>query len=144
MNWILFNLGTCSLDETLDAIKHYHVGCILVDVRDIADGKNKPEEYKRLVRHLKSILMLRKMGYRVIIRCHAGISRSNGIAIGVLMIQNNMIYEDARKIIEKFVPQANPQPDFMDDIKKAVKELKDYVPLEERILKIEKWIKKER
>lgn len=123
VNWIFSDLGTCSLDETRDAYNHYHIGTVLVDIRDIPDGKTKGKEFERLKKHLLTIVALRSRGCRVIIRCHAGISRSNGMAIGVIMLQHKIAYEDARKLVLKFIPQANPHPDFMDDIQKAVNEL---------------------
>jgi len=122
VNWIIGDLGICSLNETLDAIKNEHIGAILVDVRDLTDGKNI--NTKRIKAYLRTIKELREKGFRVIIRCHAGISRSVALAIGILMLQHNLSYEDSYDIVRKQMPQANPNLDLLDQIKELVLELK--------------------
>ena len=123
MKWILHNLGTCSIEETLESIKKYQTGIIVVDARDIPDDKCSGEDFERLKKHIVIVSLLRKRGYRVLVRCHAGISRSNSIAIAVIMLDHKMIFEDALDLVKTKIPEANPHPELLDNIKDAVKEI---------------------
>lgn len=122
MKWILHNLGTCSIEETQDAIKQYHKGTVLIDVRDIVDGKNKNP--KTIKKHLKAILGNLRLGEKVIIRCYAGISRSNAMAVGILMLCHNLSKEDAIDLVKLKVPQTQINQDLLDDILEVIEKVR--------------------
>lgn len=122
VRWILYNLGTCSIEETTEAHKLYFAGVALIDIRDIADGKN--ETIEQILKHLRTIRYLLKEGYRVVIRCRAGISRSNTLVIGILHLVYNLSYEDSEDLVKTKVPETNLNLDLMNDMKRAIEFLK--------------------
>jgi len=128
--WITWQLGTCAYYELKEAgfeeVRHNFVTCnktiknaiAVYNCMDLEDGWNEPEQLAGRILMIMSDL---KAGRRVIVMCAAGISRSNGLAMGVLACYHNLELDDAEKIVEKFVPRANPMPDLLDALKEAVK-----------------------
>jgi protein-tyrosine phosphatase len=75
---ILPNLATCSLFESCT-----DEGWIIVDVRDLKDGAGN---YVDDVAHrIELISNLMCSGYKVVVRCQAGMSRSNTFATAALV-----------------------------------------------------------
>lgn len=69
-------------------------GWYIVDVRDMYDepGRNKIEDYKQKIKYAVSSLERHK---KIVIACTAGISRSNAIALAVLIEKFNHSFEGA-------------------------------------------------
>lgn len=110
--WIWKNLGTCSL---LDIAPE---GAIILDVRDIIDGKGNSIEILKMKISVGAGLL--SMGQTVIIRCVAGMSRSNLIACAIMtyMVSTrtwNYHWERIRKV----APIA-PEMQLMDDVKQTL------------------------
>ena len=61
--------------------------------------------------------LIQKYG-RVVICCAAGISRSNAIALGVLVKHFHMDSHDAWELIENRVPISNIHPGHISQLKK--------------------------
>ena len=77
----------------------------VLDVRTrMQDAPNEPHIYPKLIG--EAIALIQKHG-KVVVCCSAGISRSNSIAVGVLMRWNQMSFEQAVKTVKDKVPIAN-------------------------------------
>jgi len=88
----------------------------VADVRDLYDdGSNCLEDYDKKIDLAWELIQ--KYG-KVVICCVAGISRSNAIALGVLVKYFGMDFYDAWELIRKRVPRANINPDHISQLKK--------------------------
>ena len=88
----------------------------ILDCRKLADdGSNKLIDYARLI--LAGVHMMAKNNH-VIVCCHAGISRSPSIAIGILVEYNKMSFYDAWALVRTKVPISNPEPAHISALKK--------------------------
>jgi len=110
--WITWQLGTSAYcdHEDLSLFTVYNL-------MDLEDGWNEPEQ---LAGRMLMIMEDLRVGKRVVLMCAAGISRSNGMAMGVLCAYHNFSFDDAKKIVEYICPRANPMPDLMDAVKEAM------------------------
>lgn len=82
------------------------VGWAVEDVRDLSDGdeENPPWLYQR---HIDNVIEKLERHGRVVIGCAGGQSRSNTIALGVLIERNKMNFYDAWELIKEKVPICN-------------------------------------
>src|SRR3989304_2422953 len=117
MYQILPNLATCSCFES-----NTPEGWIIVDVRDLGDnGTNFVKDVKDKIRLIGNLMC---SGYKVVVRCDAGMSRSNTIACAAMIWCGVYQYwDDTWKIIQQVCPRAMLNLDFFDTIKKALIEL---------------------
>ena len=127
--WIWKELGTINMLEN-----NTEEGTIIVDVRDLKDsGENDVAAVAEKIQLVGNLLC---SGYKVVVRCQAGISRSNTIACAVMMWINTEMYWDvAWKKVEKSCPRARLNMDFYDTVKKALIHLaKGYGKIEDRLI----------
>ncbi len=68
----------------------------IVDVRTLVDGENSLFEYELNIARVVSYL---EMGEKVVICCRAGVSRSNAIALGVLVHYFKIDFSKALELI---------------------------------------------
>ena len=87
----------------------------IVDVRDILDESQPAEVYERTIQ--RAVAALDK-NEKIVICCGAGQSRSNAIAIGVLMKKYNMDFYDAYNLVREKVPIAQIEPCHINRLKK--------------------------
>lgn len=88
----------------------------VVDCRDMIDGYGNPLWlYKKKIQD--ACMKIEKHG-KVIICCIAGVSRSNSIAMGVLMQYKGMEYIDAYGEIKDKVPYADMDQAHLNALKK--------------------------
>jgi len=88
----------------------------VADVRDLYDDdSNDLEDYEKKIDLAWELLQ--KNG-RVVICCVAGISRSNAIALGVLVKYFAMDFYDAWELVKERVPRANINPNHISKLKK--------------------------
>ena len=88
----------------------------LIDVRDMADdGTNKLTVYEKRIDEAVELLDLH---CNVVIGCDAGISRSNSIALGVLVKHFKMDFYDAWELVRQKVPRCNIDPSHIRRLKK--------------------------
>jgi protein-tyrosine phosphatase len=73
----------------------------IVDVRTLVDGDNSLFEYGLKIVRVVSYL---EMGEKVVICCRAGISRSNAIALGVLVHYFKIDFSRALELITSKIP----------------------------------------
>ena len=120
-NWIWKELGTISLLES-----DTENGVIIVDVRDLRDGKgNDVEKIKKKIQLIANLLSI---GEKVTVRCVGGISRSNTIACAVMVYMlDRYSWEEPWATqwnkVRKKVPRAQENLDFIKEVKEALKEL---------------------
>ena len=116
--WITWQLGTSAYCDHETYPDHDDLSSFIVyNLMDLEDGWNEPMLLaSRILMAIEDL----KAKKRVVFMCAAGISRSNGLAIGVLSIYHNLSIDDGKRIVECICPRANPMPDLMDAIRQAV------------------------
>ena len=88
----------------------------ILDVRDLFDDdSNSLKDYKEKIDLAWD--MIQKHG-KVVVCCVAGISRSNAIALGVLVKYFNMDFYEAWEFVKSKVPIANIDPAHIEKLKK--------------------------
>lgn len=93
-------------------------GFKVIDVRDIMlDARNPLDVYRKLTN--MAVQILRDNG-KVVICCSAGVSRSNSIAIAVLVKHFQMSFEDAVSLVSEKVPIANPLPCHLQQVRRIL------------------------
>jgi len=111
--WIIDGvLGTCAVNEETPK------GTIIVDIRDLEDDWNDPILIQRKIRIIIKTL---STGMPVIIRCQAGMSRSNAIAIATLCHLNGKNWEENEELVRKRVPRMQLNMNLRDACKRTVR-----------------------
>lgn len=87
----------------------------IVDVRDILDESQPTEVYEKTIDRAITALNENK---KIVICCGAGQSRSNAIAIGVLMRKYDMDFYDACDLVREKVPIAQIESCHISKLKK--------------------------
>lgn len=91
----------------------------VIDVRDLYDDdSNSLEDYDKKINLVWNAIQ--DYG-KAVICCVAGISRSNAIALGVLVKYFHMDFYEASELVEEKVPQANISPVHIEKLKKLFK-----------------------
>jgi len=90
----------------------------IIDVRMLNDLGNSEQEYELNILRVTSEL---DEGNKVVICCEAGRSRSNAIALGVLVKYFKMNFYDAWELIRKEIPISNIDPSHIESLKKIFK-----------------------
>ena len=104
---ILDNLATYGIGEPglLAGYSECKEGFIdnfrIVDVRILVDGENPLLEYELNITRVVSYL---ELGQKVVICCRAGVSRSNAIALGVLVHYFKIDFSQAVDLITTKIP----------------------------------------
>jgi protein-tyrosine phosphatase len=107
---ILDNLATHGIGEPglIERYVNCEIGFIndfrIIDVRTLIDGENVPSEYLLNIVRVTSYLELRE---KVVICCRVGASRSNAIAVGVLVRYFKMDFYKAMELVISKVPICN-------------------------------------
>jgi len=111
------NLATCNLLES-----YTPEGWIIVDVRDLNDSaENTIEAVKQKITIIGNLL---GCGQKVIVRCMAGMSRSNTLACASMMLfTREHGWDHYWNVVEKACPRARQNIEFVDIVKKALLEI---------------------
>lgn len=111
------NLATCSIFElTLE-------GWIIVDVRDISDTERDINKARNKIELIAGLIV---NGHKVVVRCIAGINRSNAFACAamcLIMPQNNDLdatWNHHYDVVKGKVSRAQINSELIDTIKKAL------------------------
>lgn len=112
ITWINPNLGFCDKDS-IPVTGEY----TLIDARNLVDGRNAPI---LVYLKVKQILQALIEGKKVIIYCHAGLSRSPSLVITVLAFLTLTDWEDMKTKVEKRAKQIHINLDFADSCKEAL------------------------
>ena len=102
--WINRLIGTMSASEDL---KEGEYNSIILDCRLLADGYNEPVPVMNFIKNAMAhyeIASQRKE--RLVLRCEAGISRSNAVAVALLVGHCSFEFEEAVKYVKKKVKRA--------------------------------------
>jgi protein-tyrosine phosphatase len=112
--WINRYLGTKSVSEHL---KENEYNSVLIDCRYIADGHNEPI---KLINFMKNVLahydICQARGQKLILYCEGGISRSNAIAVGILISSCGFEYTDAIDYVKGKVPRMQLEQTLLAEI----------------------------
>lgn len=91
------------------------LGFKVLDIRErILDAPNPTHIYRRLV--IEAIELIKQYG-RVVICCSAGVSRSNSIAVVVLMKHFGFRFEKACDLVRRNVPIADISACHLEKLK---------------------------
>jgi hypothetical protein len=95
-------------------------GWYQVDARVLSDlgEENEPGSYKELI-SLASVML--RMESKCVIVCGAGQSRSNAIAVGVLVSHFDMDFYDAWELVKEKNPTCYIDPSHISHLKKIFK-----------------------
>lgn len=107
-------LATCNMIEG-----NTPEGWIIVDVRDLKDGKgNSIEDVADKIQLVANLLA---SGYKVVVRCQAGMSRSNHIACASLLYCRTYdFWDEAWNIVKTACPRAMNNTELYGTIKQAM------------------------
>lgn len=112
--WIWNELGTCNMLES-----NTPSGVIIIDVRDLKDGADNSVE--AIADKIQLVGNLLASGYKIVVRCQAGMSRSNTIACAAMVwINPRMYWDEAWKKVEKACPRARLNLKFYSTVKVAL------------------------
>lgn len=98
-------------------------GCVVMDVCDLSDTE---KDIRRIKDRIRLIAGLVVNGYRVVVRCVAGINRSNAFACAamcLIMPQNEDLdttWNHHLEVVRGKVGRAQINPELVDSIKKAL------------------------
>lgn len=95
-------------------------GWKVINAMDIPDGICNPLRIYDKIREACVYLNSLDEKTKVMFRCHAGMSRSNGLAVGVLVEFFGMSFEDAIVIVNCKVPRALMCRPFLYSVKVAL------------------------
>jgi len=111
------NLATCNIIESCTP-----EGWIIVDVRDLNDSKdNSVEDIKMKIAIIANLMA---SGQKIVVRCWAGMQRSNAMACAAMMFcSTDHTWDHYWHIVEKKCPRARQNLEFVDVVKKALEEL---------------------
>jgi protein-tyrosine phosphatase len=115
------SLATHGLGESMYPAKELQDGFFdttdfwIVDVRDMLDESQPVDVYKQKIDYAIACLEKHK---KVVICWGAGESRSNAIAVGVLMKRYCMDFHDAPCLVHEKVPVAEIEPCHLSKLKK--------------------------
>ena len=121
---ILDNLATHGIGEPglIERYVNCEIGFIddfrIIDVRTLKDGDNVPSEYLLNIVRVTSYLELRE---KVVICCRVGASRSNAIAVGVLVRYFKMDFYKAMELVISKVPICNILQPHVTALQKLLK-----------------------
>jgi len=107
-------LGTLSKDEVAPR------GWRVINAMDIPDGLCNPLRIYDKIREACMYLYSHDEKTKVMFRCHAGMSRSNGLAVGVLVEFFGMEFGEAMELVATKVPRAMINYDFLYSVKVAL------------------------
>jgi nucleoside-diphosphate-sugar epimerase len=114
IHWITENLGTSSWGQVTPA-QDIH----LIDVRDLVDkAGNTPKAIKVIIYEALKWL---QQNEKVVICCDYGISRSNAIAVGILLIKDNIAFDDATRRVMSATLQSGIRIETLNSVREAVK-----------------------
>jgi predicted protein tyrosine phosphatase len=89
---------------------------LIIDTRILSDYKvNDIQDYLALIDTCSLAL---NQNHRILVCCGAGISRSNAVALGVLVKHFKMDFYDAWELIKEKVPISNIDPSHIVALKK--------------------------
>ena len=115
VSWITQQIGIKSVSEEL---KEDELGSIIIDLRDLVDGKNEPSKILATVQKIFSVVS--KRNNKVILQCQAGISRSPAFMAAILVYGTGITWEEAIAFVKSKHPATQINQDLLDSLKEVV------------------------
>lgn len=116
--WITRILGTKAAGEDLSPEEY---GCIILDVRDLNDGKNETLPLVNTIKALNGLVRYAEgVGKRVVVQCQAGISRSN-VLVATLLVLDGLEWDDALELVRKKCPRVQINQELLDQLRSIFK-----------------------
>jgi len=112
IKWITNELGTAKKNETDEDIYN------IIDVRDMVDKRGNSDQL--ILAKINAVIKLLKNKKRIVVCCDYGISRSNAIAVGVLVKYYGYDFEDAIKQVIKKTGEETIQLGILNSVKNAL------------------------
>jgi len=112
INWITDNLATIPKSEVDENIYK------IIDVRDMVDKKGNPA--RLILEKIDAAIKLIKAKYKVVICCDYGLSRSNAIAVGILVKHFSYNFEEAVKFVLKKTGQDLIELGLLNSVRRAL------------------------
>jgi len=112
IHWIINELGTAPKNEVKE--NNYKI----VDVRDMVDKQGNPKQL--ILEKINTAIQLIKEKNKVVICCDYGLSRSNAIAVGVLVKYYGYNFEEAVKLIIKKTNKEAIQLGMLESVRCAL------------------------
>jgi hypothetical protein len=113
--------GTCNITDTEMRYCNQETGILdgfkIVDVRMISNGNNSEAEYKL---NIERVLSWLRIGDKVVVCCETGKSKSNAIALAVLVKYFKLDFEDGLRLIKEKVPNSHIHPSMISDMKELL------------------------
>lgn len=112
IKWITENLGTAEIDDVDD--KEYSV----VDVRDLVDKEGNSDQ--AILEKIDTVIDLLKQNHKVVICCDYGISRSNAIAIGVIVKYLGYDFDEAVRFVMEKTGETAIRIDVLNSVRQVL------------------------
>ncbi|MFA6636508.1 MAG: NAD-dependent epimerase/dehydratase family protein [Candidatus Omnitrophota bacterium] len=115
VKWIRSNIGTASYEDGVECS-----GISIIDVRDIIDRKGN-QELSVMEKIDEAVLRVRN-GEKIVICCDYGMSRSNAIAVGVLVKTEGLPFIDAVRKVLKTTGEKQIKVEMLSIVRSALEE----------------------
>ncbi len=112
ITWITKEMGTAQMS---DASKDKYN---FVDVRDLVDKEGNSQ--KLILEKIQSTINFIEMGKKIVVCCDYGLSRSNAIAVGVLVKHYKYNFEEATKHVIKKIGKESIQLEVLNSVRSAL------------------------
>ena len=113
IRWITQNLGTAARDQVGDisAIE-------IVDVRHMVDKRGNSREAASVA--VQEVVALLRQGKRVVVCCDYGMSRSNAVAAGALVVHEKLAFGEAVRLVIRSTGEQEIKTEVLSAIEDAV------------------------
>ncbi len=125
IKWITKELGVAKRSDVKEGVYR------IIDVRDMVDKKGNSKEL--IIRKINTAIEIIKKKHKVVICCDYGLSRSNAIAVGVLIKYYGYNFEEAVKHLIKKTRKKTIQLEVLNSIR-SISELKNSKPRNKRTI----------
>jgi len=123
MKWLSQDIGTSAFNEANDISMDSNT--LIVDVRDLVDKAGNDVKY--INSKIDEALNLLQQKKRIIVCCDYGMSRSNSIAIGVLVKWLDISFESAVEMAKKVVDESGIKIEMLNTVYSALYGQDDHI-----------------
>jgi UDP-glucuronate decarboxylase len=130
MKWLTDDIATAAYSEVIKIELGTNV--VILDVRDLVDKSGNDLDY--IISKVNFGLELLKGGCRIIVCCDYGMSRSNSIAVGIIVKFYNVSFSNAVDTIKSKVEESGVKVEMLNTVYKALFKLDSKVDQKKSIL----------
>lgn len=113
INWLTQYIGTASYIEGYRYCEEYGFTCL--DVRDLVDKRGNTQQSIRV--KIEDGIKLLGQGNKIVVCCDYGMSRSNSIAIGIIVKYENRSFENVVEDVVKIVGKDAIKPEVLHTVR---------------------------